>query len=111
MIVTAGVIVGKATGWFGAAKVRYFGPRPLIEDNSVRSSPTTLVNARAGYRFENGMRLQLDAYNLFNAKANQIEYYYDSRLANEPLGVATFDRHIHPVEPLAVRLTLAGPLP
>jgi outer membrane receptor protein involved in Fe transport len=111
MIVTAGVIVGKATGWFGAAKVRYFGPRPLVEDNSVRSSPTTLVNARAGYRFENGMRLQLDAYNLFNAKANQIEYYYDSRLRDELSGVATPDRHIHPVEPLAIRLTLAGPLP
>ena len=59
------------------------------------------MNARAGYRFENGMRLQLDAYNLFNVKANQIEYYYESRLANEPSGVATFDRHIHPVEPLA----------
>ena len=56
------------------------------------------------------MRLQLDAFNLFNVKANQIEYYYESRLANEPAGVATFDRHIHPVEPLAVRLTLAGPL-
>ena len=85
MVVSAGVVVGKATGWFGAAKLRYFGPRPLIEDNSVRSSPTTLVNARVGYRFENGMRLQLDAYNLFNVKANQIEYYYESRLASEPV--------------------------
>jgi len=25
------------TGWFGALKARYFGPRPLIEDDSVRS--------------------------------------------------------------------------
>jgi outer membrane receptor protein involved in Fe transport len=110
VVVSAGVVVGKATGWFGAAKLRYFGPRPLIEDNSVRSSSTTLVNARAGYRFENGMRIQLDAYNLFNVKANQIEYWYESRLDNEPSGVPTFDRHLHPVEPLAVRLTLAGPL-
>ena len=31
------------------------------------------------------MRLQLDAFNLFNVKANQIEYYYESRLANEPV--------------------------
>jgi hypothetical protein len=69
-----------------------------------------LVNARGGYRFENRMRLQLDAYNLFNVKQNQIEYYYESRLATEPAGVATFDRHLHPVEPLAIRLTLAGPL-
>ena len=56
------------------------------------------------------LELQLDAYNLFNAKANQIEYFYDSRLATEPAGQATADRHIHPVEPLAIRLTLAAPL-
>lgn len=44
---------------------------------------------------------------LLNAKTNQIEYYYASRLPGEPLeGVA--DPHLHPVEPLAVRLTLAG---
>ncbi|MCC6889300.1 MAG: TonB-dependent receptor [Hyphomicrobiales bacterium] len=110
MIASAGLVLGRATGWFGAIKLRYFGPRPLIEDNSVRSTPTTMVNARAGYRFQNGMRLQLDALNLFNVKANQIEYYYESRLASEPSGVATFDRHLHPVEPLALRLTLAGPL-
>ena len=110
MVASAGVVIGKATGWFGAAKLRYFGPRPLIEDNSVRSSPTTLVNARAGYRFENGMRLQLDAFNLFNVKAEPDRVLLRSRLANEPAGVATFDRHLHPVEPLAVRLTLAGPL-
>jgi hypothetical protein len=53
------------------------------------------------------MRLQLDVLNLFNAQTNQIEYFYVSRLPGEPLdGVA--DRHVHPVEPLAVRLTLAG---
>ena len=37
MVASVGVVIGKATGWFGAAKLRYFGPRPLIEDNSVRS--------------------------------------------------------------------------
>ena len=51
--------------------------------------------------------LQLDVLNLFNAKTNQIEYYYLSRLPGEAIdGVA--DRHVHPAEPLAVRLTLAG---
>jgi hypothetical protein len=28
------VTFGEATGWFGALKGRYFGPRPLIEDDS-----------------------------------------------------------------------------
>jgi outer membrane receptor protein involved in Fe transport len=109
MIVSASIVLGGSTGWFGALKMRHFGPRPLIEDDSVRSTPTTVFNARLGYRFENGVRLQLDALNLFNAQANQIEYYYESRLSLEPSGVAMADRHIHPVEPLAVRLTLAGP--
>ena len=68
------------------------------------------MNGRAGYRFDNGWRFFVDGFNLFNTRTNQIEYYYESRLANEPSGVATFDRHVHPVEPLAVRFTAAGPL-
>ena len=73
-VATAGLEVGEKTGWFGAVKARFFGPRPLVEDNSVRSNATTLVNARAGYRFDNGVRVQLDAYNLFNSRDHQIDY-------------------------------------
>ena len=106
-IASGAVTFGNETGWFGALKGRYFGPRPLIEDDSVRSLSSLIFNARAGYRFDNGLRLQLDVLNLFNANTNQIEYYYLSRLPGEPIdGVA--DRHVHPAEPLAVRLTLAG---
>jgi len=106
MVTSLGVTIGEELGWFGAVKMRYFGPRPLIEDNSARSSSTTLVNARLGYRFDNGIRVQLDAYNLFNAKADQITYFYESRLLGETVGVT--DQHFHPVEPLSLRLTIAG---
>ncbi|MBR0871635.1 TonB-dependent receptor [Bradyrhizobium tropiciagri] len=106
-IASGGITLGRENGWFGSLRARYFGPRPLIEDDSVRSQSSFIVNARAGYRFENGTRLQLDVFNLFNAQTNQIEYYYLSRLPGEPIdGVA--DRHVHPAEPLAVRLTLAA---
>ncbi|MBR1196105.1 TonB-dependent receptor [Bradyrhizobium sp. AUGA SZCCT0240] len=106
-IASGAITFGHETGWFGALKGRYFGPRPLIEDDSVRSLSSLIFNARAGYRFDSGIRLQLDVLNLFNAKTNQIEYYYLSRLPGEPVdGVA--DRHVHPAEPLAVRVTLAG---
>jgi hypothetical protein len=106
-IASAGVTFGEGLGWFGSLRVRYFGPRPLIEDNSVRSRPTALLNGRVGYNFENGMSLSLDILNLTNAKADQIAYFYTSRLPGEAAdGVA--DRHVHPVEPTAVRLTLAG---
>ena len=88
-------------------KARYFSPRPLIEDDSVRSASSLIFNARAGYRFDNGVKLQLDVLNLFNAQTNQIEYYYLSRLPGEPIG-GIADRHIHPAEPRAFRVTVAA---
>jgi outer membrane receptor protein involved in Fe transport len=106
-VASGGVTFGGEGGWFGAFRGRYFGPRPLTEDDSVRSQASLIFNARAGYRFDNGLRLQLDVLNLFNAKTNQIEYYYLSRLPGEPIG-GLADRHVHPAEPLAVRLTLAA---
>jgi hypothetical protein len=106
-VASGSVTFGGETGWFSALKARYFGPRPLIEDDSVRSLQSLIFNARAGYRFDNGMRLQLDVLNLFNAQTNQIEYYYLSRLPGERIG-GVADRHVHPAEPLALRLTLAG---
>lgn len=106
-IASAGATFGYATGWFGTVKLRYFGPRPLIEDNSVRSGATALVNARLGYKFDNGLRIQLDALNLLNSQASQIDYYYASRLPGEPAGGVN-DVHFHPVEPFALRLTAAA---
>ena len=47
----------------------------------MRSSATTVVNGRVGYRWDNGWRVQLDGLNLFNAKANQIEYFYEFAVA------------------------------
>ena len=106
-IASGAITLGSETGWFGALKARYFGPRPLIEDDSVHSLSSLIFNARAGYRFDNGLKLQLDVLNLFDAQTNQIEYYYLSRLPGEPIG-GVADRHVHPAEPRAVRLTLAG---
>ena len=112
LVAAAGLVLdqgGPEGGWFGAARLRLFGPRPLVEDDSLRSRTTALVNARAGYRFANGVRVQLDAFNLLNAKASQIDYAYASRLAGEPAAGVT-DRHFHPVEPLALRVTVTVPL-
>jgi outer membrane receptor protein involved in Fe transport len=91
--------------WFGAVRLRYFGPRPLIEDNSVRSGASALTNLRLGYKFSQRTQLALDIYNLFDRKVNDIEYWYDSQLASE--GAAVDDRHIHPTEPRSLRLTIS----
>ena len=90
--------------WFGAAQLRYFGPRPLIEDNSVRSNSTTVVNARVGYRLTPKSRIELEGFNLANRKASAIDYYYASRLPGESAGgVASI--HFHPVESRSFRLS------
>jgi hypothetical protein len=103
-VASGGLSLGAETGWYGGVRLRYFGARPLIENGGVVSNPTTLVNGRLGYLFENGIRLQLDVLNLFNTQASQIDYYYASQLRNESAPVN--DIHFHPVEPLALRLTL-----
>ena len=109
LVLAAGARWDEGPGWFGAARLRVFGPRPLTEDGQQRSRTTALVNARAGYRLESGVTLRLDAFNLFNSKASQIDYWYASRLPGEP-AAGVEDRHVHPVEPLAVRFTVAASL-
>lgn len=92
--------------YFGALQLRHFGARPLIEDNSVRSSGTTTLNGRIGYRISKNTRVELEGFNLANRKDSAIDYYYASRLANEPAGSATDDIHFHPIESRSFRLTL-----
>lgn len=101
-IVSAGVTVAPASRAFGSVRLRYFGPRPLIEDNSVRSDTTSLVNAQAGWRLTSRVALVLDAFNVLNAAASDIDYFYTSRLPGEPLeGVD--DIHTHPTLPRTLR--------
>jgi hypothetical protein len=105
IVASAGLTLGEETGWFGALRWRFFGVRPLAQDGSVYSGATSLFDARLGYTFENGLKFTLDALNLFNTQADQIDYFYTSRLAGEALAGVN-DIHFHPVEPLALRLTV-----
>ncbi|CAJ0713009.1 hypothetical protein LMG8323_02111 [Ralstonia mannitolilytica] len=96
--------------WMLGARLRYFGPRPLVEDNSVRSASSFLVNLKLGYRLQKNVRVFVEVLNVLNKQVNDIDYYYASLLKGEasPLdanGVATGinDRHIHPAEPRTVR--------
>jgi outer membrane receptor protein involved in Fe transport len=103
-VVSLGLTAEHPSGWFGGARLRYFGSAPLIEDGSVRSSPTKVVNADIGYRFANGWSAALTGLNLLDSHDNDITYFYASRLPGEAEPVA--DRHFHPVEPRTLRLTL-----
>jgi len=106
-VASFGISVTELGPWFGQFQVRYFGPRPLIEDNSQRSAATTLAYARVGYRITRDIKVNLDVFNLFNRKASDIDYYYASRLPGEP-AEGVNDIHFHPVEPRSFRLTLTA---
>src|SRR5262249_3411898 len=104
--IAAGATIHDANGFFGSLRLRYFGARPLIEDDSVRSAPTLLLNAEAGYQFAQGYKLSLAAFNLLDSQEHDIDYYYASRLPGEPSG-GVEDIHFHPVEPAQLRLSLS----
>jgi outer membrane receptor protein involved in Fe transport len=91
--------------WSAAFQMRYFGPRPLIEDNSQRSASTAIAYARVGYKFNRRWTAQLDAFNLFDRKVSDVDYYYASRLPGEPAD-GVDDIHYHPAERRSFRLTL-----
>ena len=101
-VISAGV-VAKYQRASAAIRVRHFGPYPIIEDNSVRARPLTVVNARLGYDFDR-IELAADLINALDSHDYEIEYYYASRLAGEPLSGVN-DRHLKPIEPRQLRLS------
>ena len=106
-VASLGATVTQRGPWFGHVQMRYFGPRPLIEDASQRSKGTTLAYLRLGYRINADLKLALDVFNLFDKQASDIDYYYASRLPGEAAG-GVADTHFHPVEPRSARLTLTA---
>ena len=128
MVASAGITLGEKTGWFSALRWRYISSRPLTEDGVFEAPPLNVINGRVGYRFANGWRIQLDALNLLNSTTDQATYAYGSLLTTDGLFAMCFPAHgapiapaavcqngvmdyvLHPMEPLAVRLTLAGPI-
>ncbi len=106
-VASFGVSVIDRGPWFGHFQLRYFGPRPLIEDNTVRSQSTTLASVRVGYNLSKNLKISLDVFNLFDRKASDIDYYYTSRLPGEP-AAGVNDIHFHPVEPRTARVSLVA---
>ncbi|HEV7238124.1 MAG TPA: TonB-dependent receptor [Thermoanaerobaculia bacterium] len=105
-VASVGLSVIDWRGISGELRYRYFGPRPLIEDDSVRSQSSNLVNARIGYRLTPQLRLDVDVFNILDAKVSDIDYFYTSRLPNEPDG-GVDGIHFHPVEKRAFRVGIS----
>jgi hypothetical protein len=127
IIATAVLELGEPTGWFGALKYRYVGPRALTEDGFLKSPAIGTVNARIGYRWKEGWKFQLDVFNMLNSRSQLIAYGYGSLIGTDPLyqacngliavpvtdancAVGRMDVHAHPIEPPAWHLTFGGPI-
>jgi hydrogenase/urease accessory protein HupE len=106
-VIAAGATVHDLRGFFGGLRLRYFGPRALIEDNSVRSDPTILLSANLGYEFDKTWTIQAEVFNLLNRKDSAIDYFYASRLPGEVLEGVN-DIHFHPIEPISFRIGLTA---
>ena len=104
-MIYAGATVDTLRRVYGSLRLRYFGPRPLIENDAIRSKATSLVNLEAGYKFARGLKLGVDVFNLLNASDSDVDYYYASRLRGEPAG-GVDDIHFHPTLPRTARITL-----
>ncbi len=102
-VISAGLSVRIPKGFQWGMRVRYFGPRYLVEDGSEQSQPTLLVNATAEYT-QGDASLEFAVFNLFNAQDDDITYYYATQLKGESEPVN--DYMFHPVEPFSLRTTL-----
>ena len=102
-VIATGATIDLPNGLFGSLRTRYFGPRPLIEDNSVRSKSTTLVNLEPAISIRTSGRRLMSSICLILTGTTSTTFM--SHAPGEPIdGIA--DVHFHPVEPRTVRFYL-----
>lgn len=104
LVLSAEWIADWSNGWYSSVRARHLSRYPLIEDDSVSSDGSTLVNAAIGKRWGR-WSVELDLLNALDSKDHDIDYFYASRLPGEPAdGVE--DVHYHVFEPRSLRLRL-----
>ena len=95
-VASVAAIIDNGGPYSGSLQLRYFGPRPLTEDNSVRSDGTTTVNGKLGYRINKDTKIELIGFNLLDSKHSAIDYYSDSYTYGGTSGLS--GRVFHPIE-------------
>ncbi|MFZ0931304.1 MAG: TonB-dependent receptor [Syntrophobacteraceae bacterium] len=105
VVIASGVTVHDLKGWHSSLRWRYFGPRYLTQDGSERSPGTSLLYYNLGYQINKRWSIEGDIFNLLNAKADDIDYFYTYRLQGEPAAGVSGDV-FHPAEPRTFRVAL-----
>ncbi len=103
-VASVAMIVDAGGVWSGSLQLRHFGPRPLTQDNAVRSEGTTTLNGRLRYRVDPKTSIELLGFNLLDSQQSAIEYYNDSYTFNGVSGLS--GRVFHPIEPRNFRVML-----
>jgi hypothetical protein len=109
-VIAAGAAIDDIRGFFASLRLHTFGARPLIDNDAVMSNPSTVVDARVGYKLPfrgvvKDWRIWIDSFNVLNANVSDIEYYYVSRLPGEP-PAGVNDIHTHYENSILVRANL-----
>jgi outer membrane receptor protein involved in Fe transport len=89
--------------WEASVRVRYLGPYPLIEDNSLRASPETVVNLRGAWKFPH-LTVYAELLNAFDDDGKDIVYYYATHVDGlDPAGAEVDGRVSRAEEPRTIR--------
>jgi hypothetical protein len=106
-VASISALVDNVGPYSGSLQLRYFGPRPLTVDNSLRSDPTTTINGKFGYRISKDTKIEFIGFNLLNTKSSAIDYAVDSYtgVGGTSNTVGPY-RVFHPIESRAFRVML-----
>jgi outer membrane receptor protein involved in Fe transport len=109
---TASLGIGADRGgrWFGGLRMRYLGAYALEETGEQKSTPFWTANLKAAYRLAPTLQFSIDVLNLFDRRANDIEYWGGactrSEQTNGTCGGGIDGRLVHPLEPRTLRLSV-----
>jgi hypothetical protein len=107
-VASVAAIIDNQGPYSGSLQLRYFGPRPLKENNSIRSNSTATVNGKLGYKINKDTKIELVGFNLLNSKHSAIDYAVDTYRSKDGTPNNTEDayRVFHPIEPRSFRVLL-----
>ena len=107
-VASVAAIIDNQGPYSGSLQLRYFGPRPLTEDNALRSNSTATVNGKLGYKVNKDTKIELVGFNLLNSEHSAIDYAVDTYRSKDGTPNNTEDayRVFHPIEPRSFRVLL-----
>jgi hypothetical protein len=121
VVISAGATLDEPR-FAASLRMRYFGPRILDTQGDAVSPPSMIFNTQITAKLKRRTSVSLDVFNILNAPAADVTYYYGSwlktdaanpALASDPTlnpalgGAGVNDYHFHPSQARTVRLTLS----